>query len=70
MVGARPAIFLGHQHAHEAELAEFGYRLGWKPLLAVPLRRMRREPFARKVAGARAQHALLVGQPHRGSLIR
>ena len=64
MVGARPAIFLGHQHAHKAELAEFGYRLSRKPLLAVPFRGVRGKPFARKVAGGIAQHPLLVGKLH------
>src|SRR5580704_1780772 len=64
MVGARPAIFLGHQHAHKPELAELGDRIGRKFLLAIPLRRMRHEPFARKVAGDIAQHALLLGEAH------
>jgi hypothetical protein len=62
MVGARPAIFLGHQHAHEAELAELG--LGRKLLLAVPFRGKWREPRPGKVASDIAQHALLVGEPH------
>ncbi len=64
MVGAGAAIFLGHQHAHEAELAELGHRLGRKPRFAVAFRGMRRQPGPGKVAGDIAQHALLVGQPH------
>ena len=65
MVGAGPAIGLRHQHAHKAELAEFGDRLCRKFRFAVPFRGMRGEPRTGKVAGDIAQHALLVGEVHR-----
>src|SRR5439155_19769083 len=64
MVGTGAAIGLGHQHAHKAELAELGHRLGRKPLLAIALRGKGRELCPGKIAGDVAQHPLLVGQSH------
>ena len=70
MVGARPAIFLRHQHPHEAEPAELGHRFRRKLLLAIPFRGEWREPRAGKVVGDIAQHALLVGESHGDVLSR
>ena len=64
MVGAGPAIFRRHQHAHKAEFSEFGERLLRKPRLAVPFGRMRRQLVAGEFAGRVAQQKLLVGEPH------
>jgi hypothetical protein len=50
--------------------AELGDRIGRKPLLPIPFRRIRDEPRAGKVAGDIAQHALLVGEPHGDPLPR
>ena len=70
MVGARPAIGFGHQHAHKSELAELGHGLGRKPLLPIPFRRKGCQPRPGEVTGHIAQHALLVSEPHGVSLIR
>jgi hypothetical protein len=60
MVGARPVIFLRHQHPHEAEVAELGDRLGCKPFLAVPLGRVRRKLRLGELTRHVSQHLLFV----------
>jgi hypothetical protein len=65
MVGAGPAIFGRHQHAHEAELAELGQRLLREFRLAIPLRRVRREQVPRDIARRVAQQDLFFGEAHR-----
>jgi hypothetical protein len=59
-VGA--AEFRRHDHAEQAQFAELADHAIGNGLVAVPLRRVRREHFARELAGSVADHALLFGQ--------
>src|SRR5262250_1527712 len=58
----RAAVLLGHPDAEEAGLDERPHRLGRIALRLVVMRRVRRDPVARDLAGQIADHPLLFGE--------
>ena len=61
-VRACAAVLLGHAHAHQPELGELREELVREPVLAIPLRRVRRDLRVRELARERLDLALLGGE--------
>ena len=68
-VRARTAVLLGHADTHQPELAELGEQLAREMVLAVPRRRLRRDPLVREPPRELADLLLVLGQfmPTHGS---
>src|SRR5205823_3199246 len=58
-VGARAALLRGHADAHEPELAELGEQLAREEVLAIPLRRARRDALVGEAPRERPDLLLL-----------
>ena len=65
VVGAGAAPGLRDHHAEGAELAQRGQLLAREVMLAIPARRVGREPLAREGAHRVADQSLLFGEQHR-----
>ena len=61
VVGVRAAPLRRHDHAEKAEFAHLRDDLRGQLRVAIPLRRVRREPLGGEVASGVADHPLLVG---------